>query len=104
MSKVCCISVVGMAICTMTLGCTVQGDRLQSKEAMQMAAAEQQAATMAQRNAGGSQTEYRRELLNNQLRHAEMDLQSASTEDERRSLQERIDVIEHMIAALDEGR
>jgi hypothetical protein len=50
------------------------------------------------------QTAYRRELLNNQLRHAQLDLQSATNESERQSIQERIDTIQQVLASLDARR
>lgn len=96
------MSVVTIATCCLA-GCTTQGQPLNSQQALEMTAAETPPETRrtTQRPGEDPQTAYRRELLNNQLRHARMDLQSASSQSERQNIQERIDLIERMLATLD---
>jgi hypothetical protein len=56
--------------------------------------------------AGGAdqQTAFRREVLRNQLHQSQLDLQQASTSDERRGVQERIEIIQAQLRRLGDAR
>lgn len=84
------------------VGCTSPGESMGPEQVAQMTGSGATANRVAQLPGEDAQTAYRRELLGNQLRHAQLDLESASDESERESLQERIDVIQHMLASLDQ--
>lgn len=92
-----------IAACGM-LGCTTQGNPLNRAPSLPASGADPTAAQTVQRPGEDPQTAYRRELLNNQLRHAQMDLQAATNESERQSIQERIDMIQQVLASIDQRR
>jgi hypothetical protein len=90
-----------VATCAM-LGCPMSGDGMRNIRSLPASTKESSAAQTAQRPGEDPQTAYRRELLNNQLRHAQLDLQAAASEAERQSIQERIDMIQQVLASLDQ--
>lgn len=86
------------------LGCPMSGNGMRNIQPLPTSSDRPAAAQTAQRPGEDPQTAYRRELLNTQLRHAQMDLQAATSESERQSIQERIDMIQQVLASLDQRR
>jgi hypothetical protein len=86
------------------LGCPMTGDGMRNIRPLPTSTKGAAAAQTSQRPGEDPQTAYRRELLNNQLRHAQMDLQAATNEAQRQSIQERIDTIQQVMASLDKRR
>jgi hypothetical protein len=101
MIRLCRRLTVTIAVCAL-LGCTTQGNPLNRTPSVPVSGTDRTAAQTATRPGEDPQTAYRRELLNNQLRHAQMDLQAATNESERQSIQERIDMIQQVLASLDQ--
>jgi hypothetical protein len=90
-----------VVITTALLGCPMSGQSARNIKTLPPPGEEPAARQTAQRPGENSQTAYRRELLTTQLRHAQMDLQAATNEAERQSIQERIDMIQQVLASLE---
>lgn len=93
-----------LALVVMTgamLGCPMSQNGMRNIRSLPTSTQGAGAAQTAQRPGEDPQTAYRRELLSNQLRHARMDLQAATNEAERQSIQQRIDTIQQVMASLD---
>jgi len=101
MIHVCRRFAVTLAACAL-LGCTTQGNPLNRAPSLPTSGANPAAPQTAARPGEDPQTAYRRELLNSQLRHAQLDLQAATSESQRQSIQERIDMIQQVLASLDQ--
>lgn len=103
MIRLCRRLAVTIATCAL-LGCPMSRDGVRTLQQPAMASAATAAAPATGRPGEDPQTAYRRELLNNQLRHAQLDLQSATNESERQSIQERINTIQQVLASLESRR
>jgi hypothetical protein len=100
MIPMCRCFVIIIATCAM-LGCPMSGSSARNIKPLPPPSEASAARQTAQRPGENPQTAYRRELLNTQLRHAQMDLQAATNESERQSIQERIDMIQQVLASLE---
>ena len=83
------------------LGCPMSGQSARNIKTLPTSSEGATDRQTAQRPGENPQTAYRRELLNTQLRHAQMDLQAATNEAERQSVQERIDMIQQVLASIE---
>jgi hypothetical protein len=99
-----CRSLALVVVACAMLGCPMSGNGMRNIRPLPNSTKGATAAQTAQRSGEDPQTAYRRELLNNQLRHAQLDLQAATNETERQSIQERIDMIQQVMATLDTHR
>jgi hypothetical protein len=99
-----CRCIVVVVATSAMLGCPMSGSSARNIKTLPPPSEASAARETAQRPGENPQTAYRRELLNTQLRHAQMDLQAATTEAERQSVQERITMIEQVLASLEAHR